>query len=197
MKKSPAYVGFDTETLGLEVRRPENMLQLSMVYENTDPKHSTINTPVDKLDHLTLIIDPGQFIDQAELDAILMNTWILEEISKSRKGLVTKYPVVSLRAVPYRVQLWMSNKPQLPYLVGQNVGAFDSLFLPPDLLKLFHYRMLEIGSAFYDPAAGPVSLGEAKAGNGFNKTVAHDARCEAMDYILLLRKRHGGDLTPY
>lgn len=193
----PRYVAFDTETLGLEVRAPEQMLQLSMVYEDSDPVTGTTNKPVDQLPCLTLIIDPGPFLQNAEIVAVLMNTWVFHEIQKARKGLATKYPVVKLADVPRMVKSWMAARPARPFMTGQNVGTFDAHFLPKELHSLFHYRMMEIGSAFYDPKKGPLGLGEAKGAAGFSKNVAHDAYCEAMDYVLLLRTRHGGDLTPY
>lgn len=192
-----AYIGFDTETLGLKTRRPENLLQLSMIYEDTDPARNTTGVPVDKLDNLTLIVDPGEIVDRAEIQAIVMNTWIFQEILKARRGEATEYAVVKPPQVAIAVRSWMARKPQRPYLVGQNVGAFDLQFLHPELHSLFHYRTLEIGSAFYDPTKGPLSLGEAKEAAGFDKNVAHDARREAMDYILMLRTKHGGNTTPY
>lgn len=204
--KPPSYVAFDTETLGLKVRRPENMLQFSFVFESLDPANDTRHTPVDQLPSLTRIVDPGEFLDKAEIQAVVMNTWIFQEILVARKGQPTKYPVIPLSLVSAEITRWVNSlypapkyrEPrEKPFLVGQNVGTFDACFLPEELLGLFHYRMLEIGSAFYDPARGPLSLSEAKKAEGLDPTIAHDAYKEAMDYILLLRRRHGGNLTPY
>lgn len=190
----PDFFGFDLETLSLKRRNSDQILQLSLVFENPA---ITSNIPVDQLSHYTVFVDPGYI--QGEVEAIVMNEWILKEIQAHRKKKPTKYPVLSTAdaiagAIEFINRVKTTDK---PFVVGANVSTFDLTFMPEEFVKQFHYRAWEIGSAF-GGLKGPVSLAEAKAEMGLSTKIWHDARCECMDYILLLRSKYfGGDLTPY
>ena len=190
-------IGFDLETLGLEKRAPSQILQVSMVYENPDV---TKGIPVWELPNYTVFVDPGT-INDAEIVALSMNGWIIDEIRAHRAGYETKYPVVTTAKMLEEATLFVRkhrrDQKNRPIITGANVGTFDLEFMPKEFAKEFHYRIWETGS-FFANERGPMSLKDAKKAMGFPDVVHHDAWRESMDYILLLRaKLYGGNLTSY
>lgn len=190
------YICLDTETTAArdDMRKPENMLMLSMVYE--DPQ-TTKDIPVWQLPHFTALVVHEKF--QGEAIALGMNGWIFEIIGQHQRGKPTKYPVLTLSNLTMQACEWVKRQGKGKRLipVGQNVGSFDLRFLPQELQKTFHYRSMEIGSLFGDAVTGPKSLAEVKRACGFGDRISHNAYHEAMDYILCLRTRYNGNTTPY
>jgi len=191
-----AYMATDTETTGASdgMRRPSNMIMLSMVYENPAV---TKDIPVWELPCFTAIVAHDVYVGEAY--ALGMNGWIFKMIGEHERGNKTKYPVVTLSTLVTRGTEWAykvtgGKKPQL---LGQNFGSFDSRFIPQELLKMFHYRVLEIGSFFADPLCGAKSLAEVKKECGFGDHISHNAWHESMDYILCMRTKYGGNVTMY
>lgn len=197
MKNNVDLLGFDVETLGLGLRAPEAIVQISLVYENPA---TTSETPVFQLPNYTVLIDPG-IIRYAEPYALEMNTWIIAEINKHRKGLPTIYPVVTIEQALAGMKSFIekinTSRYKKPTLVGQNVGTFDYTFLPKEVQELFNFRVWEVGSTMAT-AEGPMTLPQAKRACGFNDFIHHDAYKECMDYFMILRKKvYGGNLTSY
>ena len=191
------YVGFDTETTGVQVRKPENVIMISMVAEKVGGPGDTSNIPVWLLPSYTVLVDQKRF--EGEAFALWLNSWIFSIIADANKGRPTRYAVLTLeQAMDGALEFLKAQAgPGKAIPVGQNVGTFDLLFLTGEVKNYFNRRVLEIGSVFYDPSTGPRTLSQVKESLGFDKVVSHNAYHEAMDYILALRTKHGGDLTPY
>ena len=190
------YAATDTETWGFDNERKfgsKYLAQISIVIEDTD---TTKDIPVWMLPNFTAIVDPEGVLS-GEVDALSMNSWILAEIRKSQKNHKTKYPVMPISSIIHYATTMLRNYKTSIYPVGQNYGTFDSYFLPEDIRNAMHYRAIEISSVFMAPGEAPLGLGSIKQSLGFDKTVTHNAYHEAMDYILLLRTKYNGNLTPY
>ena len=189
-------LAIDTETTGLNNRNPENMLQISMVFEDTQ---KTKDVPVESLPHFTALIEKDLYV--GEPFALALNAWIFNEICNADKKTSKGYQVLSLELMTQKAINWMKSNGisgKDTYALGQNFSAFDLQFLPKEISSNFHFRHIELSSYFMDAnAKGPAGLGQIKRQLGFDRTVHHDAYYEAMDYILCMRVRYGGNLQPY
>lgn len=189
------YAAFDTETFSLNDRRPENLAQFSMVLEEPS---KTKDMPVWELPHFTCVI--RKEIIGGDVGAIAMNGWVIDMMNAANRNKPTKYPVMTLDQLVVGVLAWFKRNGANNYNchpLGQNVGTFDLKFCPPEIVKAMHYRSVEVSSVFMDPLKGPEGLGSVKTGLGFDKLVSHNAYHEAMDYILCLRTKYDGNITPY
>jgi hypothetical protein len=88
------YVGFDTETTGVQVRKPENVIMISMVAEKVGGPGDTSNTPVWLLPSYTVLVDQKRF--EGEAFALWLNSWIFSIIADANKGRPVRYPVLTL-----------------------------------------------------------------------------------------------------
>lgn len=186
------YVSLDIETTCIAPARPENILMVSMVVEDT----SSPQVPVEELPHFTC------FVSQPKLTgnpfALGMNAWILDYISGRTKN--PPYPIYrcGTDAEYYLQRDWTSEA--LIFLVqhfggtrvtvaGKNVAGFDLPFLPGRLRDCFRHRVIDPGALFLDWSSDTMvpDLAVCKQRAGIDTPVAHDAREDAMDVIRLLR----------
>ena len=197
------YVSLDIETTGLEPKRPENIIGLSFVVEDTDRP----DVPLRNLPSLTLVIDQGRF--EGEPYALSLNSWLFDMIVDSRKGKDTQYRVVSwgdgnalhntlYGYVPYGgwehlvldfLEAHFGNKSIT--VAGKNVAGFDMQFMTQIIQRRFKHRVIDVGSVFADfirPNPIP-SLDELKKEHGMGD-VSHDMYDDALDVIALLRKKY-------
>lgn len=190
------YAAIDTETWGLNRSYgPRGLAQLSIVIEDTE---KTKDVPVWELPHFTIIASPEGDI-QGEPVALSMNAWIINEIISKERGLSTKYPVIPVDAVARYAVMFINNHApdKKAHPLGQNYGTFDSFFLHPMIKDAMHYRGIELASVFLSESGAPLSLSAVKKSLGFDGHISHNAYHEAMDYILCMRTRYNGNLTPY
>lgn len=188
----------DIETTCIDPKTPENVLQLSLVVEDTEK-----NIPVEELPHFTCFLKSvsGQYTGQSF--ALGMNGWILDILS-GRADNTTEYPVL------YQKEAWSKacnfvdshfrgiDGTAAPTrgvkVAGKNVGIFDMQFIPPELMSKFSAKTIDPTSMFIDWKANKplLSLSEIKNKLDLDPHVAHDAREDALDVIKVLRTTYNG-----
>lgn len=178
------YLSLDLETTCLQPA-PEHILQISMVVED-----STVpNTPVKDLPHFTCFVKQDRI--EGEAYALGMNGWILDIIS-GRDKRPQPYPILTqaewLEKALYFLRFHFGGNKVT--VAGKNVAGFDIPFLPKELSKTFRHKVLDPGSLYVNWATDDQApnFEECKKRAGMTGPVAHDAREDAMDVILLLRK---------
>lgn len=146
------YLALDVETTGRLIKRPDRLLQLSGVVED-----STKPIPLLELPHFTCLIAQEEYVGEA--GALKMHSWIFEELDRWErtrfrvKQVETKYPVFFQRDFirPFREFLDKHFGEHAPITVmGMNAGGFDMQFLPPDIQDWFRSGVLDPGSLFVD-----------------------------------------------
>lgn len=195
------YVSVDIETTCLEPKRPENILGISMVLEDSD--HPEI--PLKSLPHFTCIIGHQQVTGSPY--ALALNGWILMEIDKWQKGKPTKYPVYHalgqnhqwLAGVNgmYPEPSWLAEAMKFLdkhfgteriNIAGKNVASFDMHFFPEMLDNRFRHRVIDPGSVLVDwTRSACLDLGTLKKRAGLEGVVSHDMYEDALDVIAVLR----------
>lgn len=194
------YVSLDLETTCLQPD-PKHILQISMVVEDTD--HPEI--PVSELPHFTCFVKHPRI--EGEAYALGMNGWILDIISGRNKSNPI-YPILSADPKGFELDVtgaavgtyWLEKA--LYFLrfhfggnkitvAGKNVAGFDIPFLPKELSRSFRHKVLDPGTLYVDWSKDDQApnFEDCKRRAGFiDVSVKHDAREDAMDVILLLRK---------
>jgi hypothetical protein len=189
------YISMDLETTCIDPKIPENVLQMSLVVEDTQNP-----VPVEELPHFTCFIKSidNQYTGQAS--ALGMNGWIFN-ILCGRTDNDTGYPIL------YQQEAWLqacafvdehfrgqSGRAKGVKIAGKNVGIFDMQFIPKELMSRFSAKSIDPTSMFIDwKAEKPLlSLGEIKKKLDFDPHVAHDAREDALDVIKVLRTTYNG-----
>jgi hypothetical protein len=182
------YVSLDLETTGIEDKRPENILMLSMVVEDTLDIQ-----PLEKLSNFTCFIKQDNI--QGETYALSMNSWILDIIS-GRSINLTEIPVIQPELITWKINQFLdyyfgigNNK---IILAGKNVGNFDYQFLPSQIQKRFSHAMIDPGPIFLDFLKDKKvpDLKTCKLRSGINTEVSHDAYKDALDTIAVLRTKY-------
>lgn len=178
------YVSLDLETTCADEKKPENILQVSIVVE--DPHNVK---PLNELPHFTCFVKPKRINGDAY--ALGMNGWILDIISGRAEG---KHPIYKGDDwVPAAVQFLAKHFPhdrRIP-VAGKNVAGFDKQFLPKILDEMLEYRTIDPGSVFWDPYDEKMQgLGQIKEQLGISGEVTHDAYDDAIDVIKVLRKKY-------
>lgn len=180
------YISLDLETTGL-VKDPNNILQLSMVVEDT-----TKLMPLRELPHLTAFVDQGTFTGSAF--ALQMNAWILKEIANANKGIDTKYPVVQPLALWDSVHDFINEHfgRRNALVAGKNVASFDLQFFPENVRARFKHRVIDPGPMFINWKIddSPPDLATIKKRCGLDPGVSHDAYEDALDVIQVLRTQY-------
>lgn len=183
------YISLDLETTCLSPKKPENILMLSMVVEDTkDIK------PVEELPHFTCFMAHGDDVYTGQSGALAMNSWIFDILSGKTK---TEYPIYKFDDPYLKIAIedfFASSGIGLgkKFLAGKNVATFDYLFLPQWLKDHFKKRIIDPGSVFIDFESEEVirRLDTLKESLGLGNTVAHDAREDALDVIRILRNKY-------
>jgi DNA polymerase III epsilon subunit-like protein len=192
------YLSLDLETTCLEPS-PDHILQISMIVEDT----SRPDIPVQDLPHFTCFIRPD--IIRGSAYALGMNGWILDIISGRNKKYdpTSQYPIYSSKVHFTNGEkaeyTWVHLMMDFLYdhfgseritVAGKNVAGFDIQFLPPCVKARLKHKVLDPGILFFNPDKDKEvpNLEECKKRAGMDTNVAHDAREDAMDVILILRK---------
>ncbi len=182
------YISLDVETTSVKQKKPENMLMLSMVVEDTENI-----VPVEDLPHFTCYFNNSDDFYSGSSVAIAMNSWIFEILAGRREA---NYPIYNIHDISFKEaiekffneQITMNKK----FLAGKNVATFDIFFLPQWLQSHFKARVIDPGCVFVDFKSEEIikSLPNLKKKFGMGDTVSHDAREDAMDVIRILRKKY-------
>lgn len=179
------YLSIDIETTCVNPKKPENILQISMIVE--DP---TNPLPLEKLPHFTCFIKHDRV--EGEPYAMGMNGWIMDIISGRAEG---KHPI-------YKAKDW--EEIALAFIrhhfgdstrivaAGKNFAGFDQQFLPARLASKLDFRCIDPTSVFWNPYADKMpSLTFIKKELGIEGEVTHDAYDDALDVIKVLRTKYG------
>lgn len=177
------YLSLDIETTCLGPAKPENILMISMVVEDTSEPR-----PIEDLPHFTCFIDPGRIEGQAY--ALSLNGWILDFLSGRAKDPI--YPI-------YRYQHWVT--PALEFLTqhfgsdrinvaGKNAAGFDIPFLPKSISSRFRHRVIDPGSVFVDWSRECLPSLDDIAEQFGEHPVTHDALDDARHVIRTLRRSY-------
>ncbi len=177
------YLSLDLETTCLQPS-PDHILQFSAVVEDTELK----GIPVKDLPHFTCFVKHDRISGEAY--ALGMNGWILDFVSGRVKN--PPYPVLNsvewvLEAQEFIKRHFGTSKVTV---AGKNVAGFDIPFLPESLRRSLRHKVLDPGTLFVEWATDDQvpNFDQCKQRAGTAGPVAHDAREDAMDVILLLRK---------
>ncbi len=182
------YLSLDLETTCLAPAKPENILMLSMVVEDTANV-----MPLDMLPHLTFLIEHP--VVTGTPYALHMNAWILEIIAGNREA---QHPVFAHNqwvhvAINFLDKHFPSNKRIT--VAGKNVAGFDIPFLPELLRRRFSHRCIDPGSVFIDWEDEDIpSLDVIKSSLFIPGEVTHDAYDDALDVIKVLRTKYAAGL---
>ena len=181
------YVSLDLETTGVLEQDPDNILQISMIVEDT----KNIK-PLEELPHFTALINRRTF--SGESYALSLNSWIFDILS----GRVDNpgYLVLDERewvskAVSFLNKHFDPDDGKIVF-AGKNVGMFDAQFMPMRLKKRISHRILDPGPMFvdWDKDDKPPGLGLVKERVGLESEVTHDAYDDALDIIKVLRTQY-------
>lgn len=194
------YVAIDTETTG--VSDEAELLEAAFVFEDTalDPL-----PPVEQLPFLVGLFEPRRRECWApEVAQMHVQNGLLAEITKHassglnngasvREG-VTWYAASDEKRASFvrHMVAWLARQyaagaGNVKYVAaGKNFGSFDRRFLPPTLVKLFHYRSIDPGSVFIDWTRDvPPSLDDLRG-----QKVGHRALEDARDVVRVLRRSY-------
>jgi hypothetical protein len=182
------YVSADIETTCLSPKRPENILGISMVVEDSD--HPEV--PLASLPHFTCFISHNRV--EGTHYALWMNAWILLEINNYHKAKPTKYPVywgesgasnwvdAAMKFLDHHFGGQKIN------IAGKNVAGFDMQFFPEILANRFRHRVIDPGSVMIDWSQQMCpDLSTLKKRSGLSEVVSHDMYEDALDVIAVLR----------
>lgn len=178
------YISLDLETTSL-MPSPDNILQLSMVYEDSNNP-----IPIEDLPHFTVFIKRDKIVGQPY--ALAMNSWILDYISGYGKK-ESPYPIMEPDSAFIAARYWaLSQFKDVKYkipLAGKNVASFDVQFLPDMLKNTFSHRVIDIGPMFIDWENDnqPPNFSECMQRAGITGHVTHDALEDARGVIRILR----------
>ncbi len=176
------YLSLDLETTCL-TPATENILQCSMVVEDTTKKTSCMNLP-----HMTFFINADKITGSAY--ALAMNAWILDIVS-GRKENTTGYEIYDSwpeREVRDFLDKHFGDSKKIT-VAGKNVAGFDIPFLPTSVRRRFKYKVIDPGCMMinWNTDTEVPDLKKCKELAGLSKEVAHDAREDALDVIRVLR----------
>jgi hypothetical protein len=198
------YVSLDLETTCLAPRKPENILGISMVIEDTTKAH----IPLMELPHFTCMVAHEEVTGSPY--ALALNGWILLEIENFMKGKPTKYPVylpprndshqmyyADPNGLSYPADTWIFyahmflnkhfGKDRIN-VAGKNVAGFDMQFLPPSLQGRFRNRVIDAGSVGVDWTKRELpNLSQLKERAGIGSVVSHNMHEDALDVIAFNR----------
>lgn len=196
------YVSIDLETTGLDPRL-DQVLQVALVLE--DAAHPEV--PVEQLPAFECLVLRDRY--EGSPFALALNHEILRALAGPFKRgdatntlgrqLVTtelrgrRIEVLSDAAWEKEAARWLdafgvTAKSRIT-VAGKNAAGFDLRFLVDGgpLTPLFHHRVLDPGSVFFDERAACLpSLDDLKKALGLG-TVSHDALDDARDVIRVLR----------
>jgi len=177
------YISLDIETTSL-IPKEENILQIAMVYEDTE-----VSDPVECLPHLCLFIGRETYTGQSY--ALGLNGWIFDYVSGRKKD-ASIHPVVDAPEWEGVALEWLNNiSTGRLNVAGKNVAGFDMQFMPESIKSKFRHRAIDVGSVFVDWSKETLkSLGEITG-----REVAHDALEDARDVIRALRTTY--KVTPF
>lgn len=187
------YVSLDIETTGLDPRS-DQILSVGIVVDD-------MISSIKDLKKLYLLVSHSRV--SGNPFAMAMNAGLLKQISKKEISEVFEPDFnVSSRFVSQQVilkQIEQFVKAEGKFtLAGKNVGAFDLQFLKALSLgmecDLFHHRILDVGSIYYDPKIhGDTlpNLDQCKKMAGIVGDVTHNALDDAVDVVKCVRYKYG------
>lgn len=187
------YLSLDLETTCVDPKKPENILMLSMVVEDTDNIR-----PLSDLPNFTCYFSQNEYTGSAF--ALSMNGWILEILAGKQPIHLPIYNMKN-KAFEHDIESFLTTYfgeidenhrvTLLPItLAGKNIMGFDFQFLPDWLKDYFSHRAIDPGSVFVDWNIGIDGLGKLKKKLGLGDKVAHDAYQDALDVIRVLRVKY-------
>ena len=165
------YISIDLETTCLSPKQPDRILQIAMVYED-----SNISMPLKELPSFRAIIFPKDEIVGSPT-ALAMNGWLLiamelfktkmsheaffkyyssfgipnETLAKAKKACRDNY-FGSLGYITEEAIKWLNihfdNKKI--NVAGKNVAGFDVQFLPKEITAKFSHKYIDPGSVYID-----------------------------------------------
>lgn len=182
------YISLDIETTCVHPMKPENILMLSMVIEDT----KTL-LPVDELPHFTCYFVRKDDTYTGSAYALQMNAWIFEMLSGKKPFDRPAYEIDGPAFKNDVEDFFVKNGLGLgkKFLAGKNIAVFDYQFLPEWLKGQFKARMIDPGSVFLDfKSDGIKNLDDLKKEFGLMDGVSHNAYEDAKDVIRILRKKY-------
>lgn len=167
------YISIDLETTGLDPRKHQ-VIEIAMVHEDTENPRALVDLP-----KLRLLIARQDIRGQPE--ALEMNRALLAE---AREVGFTEEQAWQL--VKEQLNDWGYWSDRKAVAAGKNVAGFDLQFFPDEIREMFHHRVIDPGSVFFDfKSDRPPSLGTI-----LGRPVSHTALEDARDVVEVLRKKY-------